>query len=255
MKRIWYTLTITSFLFTSMAYAETPAKVVPPPEAKASVLWDSWYTVTLSGKVPYGYYNDRIEKKDGKIAFKNQFWKREEGHINEEQLVAFAEDNTDLTPLLFNFSSNYRDSQIDIDGNIQSGKITVKVRKSKQTLKPISRSIPKKTFFSSMFPVWVGKRSSELKQGKLISFSTILEDNVDRQYAPVAGSLRMEKPDEYATKNNALQLAVTYQDRKSTWYVAPSGETLKIVMHDQNAVVEKTTEAAARKFLIAKDGL
>lgn len=243
-----------SLLSLSPALATQPA-VTPPPEEKAQVLWDSWYTVTLSGKVPYGYYNDRVEKKQNKIAFKNQFWKKEEGHVNEEQLIAFAEDTKDLAPLLFNFHSTYRATTIDIDGTIKAGQLTVKPRKNSQSLKTVSRSIPKKAFFSSMFPIWIGKRVTDLKEGKLETFSTILEDNLDRQYAPVTGTMKLEKPDEYATKNSALKLAVTYQDRKSTWYVAKTGETLKIVMHDQGAVVEKTPEAQARKFLIQKDGL
>jgi len=231
------------------------APAAPPPEEKAQVLWDSWYTVTLQGKIPYGYYNDRVEKKQNKIAFKNQFWKKEEGHVNEEQLVAFAEDTPALTPVLFNFHSSYRATTIDIDGTIQGGKLSVKSRKNGKTLKTIARSIPKGAFFSSMFPVWIGKRAAQLKEGKLVSFSTVLEDNLDRQYAPVSGTMRLEKADDYATKNSALKFAVTYQDRKSTWYVAKTGETLKIVMHDQAAVVEKTPEAAARKFLLQKDGL
>lgn len=240
---------LTALSLCTISYAETPSS------GEKKILWDSWYTVTLAGKTPYGYYNDHVELKDGKIGFKNQFWKKEEGFINEEQLVAFGEDKSELTPILFNFHSNYRDTVVDIDGNVKLNILSIKIRKDKEDLKPMSRNIPKNAFFSSMFPVWLGKKLNELREGKLVSFSAILEDNLDRKYAPVSGSIRLEKNDEYSKKNDAKKIAVIYQDKKSTWYVKPTGEAVKIVMHDQNAVIEKTTEALARKFLISSDGL
>jgi len=248
MKNILYLLLTLPFLSLAVIADEVP-------QAKSQVLWDSWYTVTLNGKVPYGYYHDRVEKKDGKIAFKNEFWKKEEGFINEEKLVVFAEDNQELTPVLFNFQSSYRNSKMDIDGNVKERNLIVKPRKDGNELAVIKRNIAKGTFFSSLFPIWVGKRLSNLKEGKLTSFTTVLEDNLERGYAPVSGNFRVEKADEFAVKNSAKKLAVNYQDRKSTWYLGPTGETIKILMHDQNAVVEKTSESIARKFLIQADGL
>lgn len=248
MKTILYLFIALPFLSLSVLADEAP-----PP--KTQMLWDSWYTVTLNGKVPYGYYHDRVEKKDGKIAFKNEFWKKEEGYINEEKLVVFAEDNQELTPVLFNFQSNYRNSKMDIDGNVKDRNLIVKPRKDGNELAVIKRNLSKGTFFSSLFPIWAGKRFSTLKEGKLTSFSTILEDNLDKGYAPVSGNFRLEKADEFGTKNSAKKLSVNYQDRKSTWYLGPQGETIKILMHDQNAVVEKVSESVARKFLIQGDGL
>jgi hypothetical protein len=245
MKTLIFAL-LTCSLFQSTMAADTP---------KANLLWDSWYTVTLTGQVPYGYYHDRVEKKNGKIAFKNEFWKKEEGFINEEKLVVFAEDTQELKPVLFNFQSTYRNTKIDIDGNVKDKNLVVKARKDGKDLKPITRNLTAGTYFSSLFPVWVGKRIDTLKEGKLVSFTTILEDNLDKGYAPVSGQLRLEKADDFATQNKAKKIAVEYQDRKSTWYLGANGETLKMIMQDQNAVVEKVTEAVARKFLIQNDGL
>jgi len=230
-----------------------PSLAVEKP--KTDVLWDSWYTVTLTGNIPYGFYHDRIEKKDGKVAFKNEFWKKEEGSISEEKLVVFAEDNLELKPVLFNFQSTYKNTKIDIDGNVKDKNIIVKARKDGKDLKPITRNLTNGTFFSSLFPVWVGKRLETLKEGKLVSFTTLLEDNLDKGYAPVSGSFRLEKNDEFAKQHQAKKIAVDYQNRKSIWYLGKNGEAIKILMKDPDATVEKTSEAIARKFLIPNDGL
>src|SRR4051812_22795842 len=60
-----------------------PAPASASPSA-ATVVWDNWYTVTISGEIHYGFYNDRIELRNGgtQIYLKNEFWKQEESYIN-----------------------------------------------------------------------------------------------------------------------------------------------------------------------------
>lgn len=257
---------VTLLFLSSFAWAESPTpKSSPTPEPapdiktrgekdkSAAVVWDSWYTVTLRGKVPYGYYNDRFEKKEGKIAFKNQFWKREEGFINEERVVAFAKEDEELSPLLFLFSSNYRNSEIMIDGNVgANNELIVKPRENGKSQPPIRRNIPKKTILSTFFPVWLGKKLPSMKEGKSVNFNAILEDNLEKRYSPVYGSVRLEKNDEIANKTKTKKLFVDFGG-KNYWYVLPSGEPQRIVMPEQKVVVEKTTEAIARRFLLEKD--
>lgn len=234
----------------NVAHAPAPQAPAAP---KAQVLWDSWYTVKIQGKIPYGYYNDRVERKDGKLAFKNQFWKREEGYINEEQLVAFSEDNVDVTPVLFNFHKTYRNTEVNVDGTVKNGNmLSVKSRETNQDWKPASRSLPKNTFFSSVFPIWIMKRLPKMERGKSYSFYTILEDGVANAFAPVSGRVQLEADDEFAKKTRTKKVLATIENRKSVWYMTAVGDAVRIEFPDQKVTVEKTTEKAARKFLIEK---
>src|SRR4051812_47979859 len=63
------------------AKSETATK--PKPESAqakapgAKLLLDAWYTITLNsggigGPIRYGYYNDHLESRDGKLFFQNR---------------------------------------------------------------------------------------------------------------------------------------------------------------------------------------
>jgi hypothetical protein len=242
----------------------SPKPSVTPIASKAPVvstskktkqLWDTWYTVSIGGILPYGYYHDKVEEKDGKMAFQNQYWKKEEGFLNEEQLVSFSENSPALTPLLFSFKSTYRGSTIDIDGTFNGKNLSVKIRKDKADSPKIERSISSGVFLSSQFPIWIGKNISRFKPGKRESFSAILEDNVDRKYQPVSGHLVLSEPNDYAKKTSTQKIDVEYNDQKSVWYVYPSGETNRIEIQSgpgTEILVQKASEAEARRFLIEK---
>lgn len=220
--------------------------------ASSNLLWNSWYTMTVGEKVPFGYYNDRVERRDGKIAYQNQLWKTEEGFINEERVVSFAKDDTTLAPLLFNFVGTYRESEISIDGTFEGKKLKIKARRNKQNLSPIETSLPSKAFLSTLFQVWIGKHLAELKVGKRLPFQTLFEDGLDTRYAPVNGVLTLEEPDEVAKKTGTQRLAVELSGVKSRWYVLPSGEAVRIEKPDQHLLIEKKTEAEARRFLVKR---
>lgn len=243
-----------SFLFisaltTTFAVA-APAK--PPVSAapKSAALWNSWYTMTIGEKIHYGYYNDRVERRDGKLAYQNHLWKREEGFINEERVVSFGRDDVEITPLLFNFVGTYRESTLTIDGTFSGTKLNVKARKGKQSLPSIEAVVPKNAFLSTLFQAWIGRRIGEAKLGKRTSFITLFEDGLDNRYAPIHGAFTLEPEDDYARRSATKKLTVELAAMKSVWYVLPSGEAVRIEKPDQRLVIERKTEAEAKRFLI-----
>lgn len=236
------------FAFTLVA----TSLAADPSDKQPELLWNSWYTMTIGGKIPFGYYNDKVERKDGKLAFRNHLWKKEEGFINEERVVSFGKDDENVSPLLFNFVATYRDTEISIDGTFEGQKLKVKARKGKEALSPIQTSITSKTFLSTLFQAWLGKHLPKMKTGKRTSFSTIFEDALTSRYAAVAGGVTPEPEDEVARKSSTRKLTVDLAGVKSTWYVLPTGEAIRIEKPDQKLVIQKTTEAEARRFLIER---
>ncbi|MBC7691374.1 MAG: hypothetical protein H7222_06355 [Methylotenera sp.] len=219
-------------------------------QSDGRVLWDSWYIVTLQKKIPYAYYHDHAEIRQGRVVFQNHFWKNEEGYINEEQVGAFAQNDANLTPLFFNFHSTYRSTELMIDGNVQDGKIlTVKVRRGDKDLPVIKKNLPTKVFFSSLFQVWIGKHLAGLKAGASLPFLTVLEDNLDLGFSAVHGRMTVDKPDAYAQKTGTTRLKVEHQDKNTVWYVEPNGNPIRIEMPEQHALVERVPESVAKKFL------
>src|SRR5262245_52550210 len=116
-------ISTTAFAETSKIGKKAKPAVAAKTESKGKLLIDEWYTITLNqggigGPIRYGYYNDHLEERDGKLYFQNRVWKLEQGFVNEEQLGAMAQNDTELTPLLYNFHSNYRASETMIDGTV-----------------------------------------------------------------------------------------------------------------------------------------
>jgi hypothetical protein len=240
---------LSSLLISLVASSALAASAAAP---KSDLLWNSWYTMTVGGKVPFGYYNDRVERKDGKIAYQNQLWKMEEGFLNEERVVSFAKDNDSLTPLLFNFHATYRDTELAIDGTFTGAELVAKARKQKENLTPIRTNVPSKAFLSTLFQTWLGRKLPEMKPGKRLSFSTIFEDALETRYSTIPGNVVLEAEDETAKKTGTKKLAVELGGMKSVWYVLPTGEAVRIEKPDQKLVIQKTTEAEARRFLVKR---
>jgi uncharacterized protein YneR len=215
------------------------------------VIWDNWYTVSVSKNIPYEYYNEKAVLKDGKIQFFNHVWKKEEGFINEEQLGAFSNGDVDLTPLFYNYRATYRASEATIDGNVHDGKmLVVKMKKGAENIPTVTHSIPAKTFFSIFFPLWLGKQLQTAKPNASFSFNTILEDNIDQGFDTVSGRVQVEKPDEFATKSKTKKVSVMYkEDQHSFWWVDDKGAAVRIEMDSNATVVERTTKEKAEAFL------
>lgn len=236
------------------AKAAPAAPHAPDPAggAKAQVAWDAWYTVTV-GKSKYGYYNDRVELRQGRIFFQNKYWKNEEGFLNEESLGAYAMDDARLTPLFFNFRQLYRSTETLIDGNVsEQGILSVRVRRAGSELPPIRKSTSDRAIFASMFPLWLRVNLPKLKPTSPQGFQTIREDDVEGGFGVISGLVRLEKPDERATRTGTSRVWVQYGADPSTWWVEKSGMAIRIENAAQKLVVEKVTEAEARKFLDAR---
>lgn len=233
-----------------VALPPSASKSAQEPAPNEKVLWDAWYTVTVGKGMHYAYYNDRVSLKQGRVHFQNHFWKNEEGFINEEQLGAFALDDADLTPLFYNFHSTYRANETNIDGNVQDGKIiTVKIRKNGKELPLVKLSMPSRTIFSALFPVWLGRKLPQLQNGKSLSFYSILEDNLEVAFSAVPGNVKLLKPNELSTQTKTSRVAVNYRDLPSEWYLDSQGMPIRIEMPSQETLIQKVSEQEARKFL------
>ena len=213
------------------------------------VVWDYWYTVSVK-KIPAEAYNEKVVMHDDKLQFMSHVWKKEEGFINEEQLGAFSKADTDLSPLFFNFRSTYRASETVVDGNVHDGKtLVLKVRKGGEALPTVTRSIIPKTFFSVFFPVWLHKMVPTLKEGKTVSFSAILEDDIEHGFESEVGSIRLEKADEFATSSATKKILVDFRSVRSYWYVDAQGAPVRTVMPETGAVIERVSKDKADEFL------
>ena len=250
-------------LAQSQTGAATPDEISTPPRGAAPTTaakggpagphdWDYWYTVTVSKNVPYEYYHETIETKEGRLVYKLHAWKKEEDFINEEQLGAFAQA-ADLAPLFFNFHATYRGTEKTVDGNIQGansqsgGVLVVKSSEGGATggagEKPLIRvSVPKQGFLSSFFPLWLARQGQNFKSGRALPFSSILEDGGDDPNAPFATAAGNVKP------LDAHRFEVNFRNQKSIWSFDAQGAPTRIEMPASHAIVERVTESTALKF-------
>ncbi len=241
-----------SFSFLALRRASARAKSEMAASKSASVLWDEWYIVTVAGKVHYGFYNDRVELRNGgsQVFLKNEFWKQEEDYINREDLGVVAENTPLLTPMFFNFHSVYRTTETTIDGNVRDGKfLSVRIKRGGNELPIVQRSVPSKVFFSTLFPYWLGKQLPTLKIGDIRNFETIMEDNIELGFSPMEGQIKLEKPDEIAQSGGLKKVRVDSRGIRSWWWVNENGVAMRIEMPEQKTVVTRSTKEAAKKFL------
>jgi hypothetical protein len=246
------------FVMASPAWAAKP-KVQPskPPKAESKstdkLLWDYWYTVTLENRIRYGYYNDRVEIKSGKIKLQHHFWKKEGSQLVREDLGGTSEDNDDVTPVFYNFHSSVGSDELNIDTTVSTeggaSMLTAKVRKGVQDLAPVRRPVRNKFIFSEFFSVWLGRRLSKLKPGSPNAFISVLEDNLQLKFADVSGSVKLEPNDEFALRSKTKRVLVDQGGRMSIWYVEPDGTAVRILMPSDQILVERATAEDAKKFL------
>lgn len=221
---------------------------------KPQVLWDYWYTVTAGAKTHYGYYEEKVETRNSQVLMKNEYWKQEEDYINREDLGAVSQNDETLTPLLFNFHSVYRTTETIIDGTIRDGKFfSARIKKAGKDMPIVERTLPGKTFMSSLFPVWLGKKfanpPASFKEGASLSFQTFMEDSVDNGFQIQEGSIKWDKPDEFARSTGSVKIVTKISGQPSIWWVDKQGAALKIEMPDQKVVVNRVTQSVAKKFL------
>ncbi len=241
--------------YLSLAAAAWAQPSPKPAERSPSLLWEAWYTITIEkkGEKPfkYAYYQDKIEKKDGRYIFFNKLWKKEDQYINEESLGTFSKDDNELTPLFFDFYSKYRQTETKLHGEIDEKRhLSVKGTRGNQPIPEVkNKPLAKGVILSADFPIWIRTHLKDLRPLRSVTFLTIFEDNLELGYSPVAGHVTLARIDDYARTNQLKKLEVEYDSRKSTWYVDEEGVAVRIEMHSLNAVVEKTPEATAKLFL------
>lgn len=240
----------TTFL---MIVSGTAAPAMRADSAAGHVLWDAWYTVTVkSGKtvLHYGYYNDHVERKKNQIWFKTDYCKHEEDFFNQEHLMSIVSDDDNLSGVLFDFRANYRGQEMSSHGDFESPTLmSIKVGLPGHPPRSLKRSTPKSAFLSALFPYWISKRLAQFKIGQTHSYSCVLEDGSDPDFDSKSGQLRLEKPDAFALKTKTSKLSVEFRDVPSIWYVDTHGVAERIELPGMNTVIEKTTQAAALKFI------
>jgi hypothetical protein len=225
----------------------------PTPSAKR--IWDAWYTIEANGGIPYGYYNDRLEKlPDGRLHYENRIWKLEEGWINEESLGAFVQDDEALTPLFFHFWSNYRSEEVQIDGTITAGKqLSVRVKQGSKELPLIQRSLPQPLLLSVFFPYYLGKQLSTLKKGIRKSFRILFEDDFSNRFAPDSGGFKVEDQDDFAKNSSTTKILIESRNQLSHWYVDSEGLPKRIVMMGSKIIVDRVASQTLAESYIRKE--
>lgn len=222
-------------------------------ESTGKILWNAWYTIKIYDNIPFSYYNETVEDRGDQIHFQQKMWKKEKDSITEEHIGLLSKNNRELTPVLFNFfRSNGPNSETIIDGTMNDKNVLhIKLRES-ANIKTWNRTLPKETFLSTFFPVWVSKHWKEFKVGKKLFFKAIIEDNNAADFPVSNGWVRMEKQDNYSKKNGTEKFTINFRDASSVWWIKPTGQTMQIEMPTQNAVVDITTEEKAKSFLTKK---
>lgn len=215
--------------------------------------WDHWYTVTVLPRTAYAYYHETLAQTKGRLHFKTEMWKREEGFINSEQLGVFSQDDPALTPLFYNFHANYRESEVSIDGTVANGRLQIRIRRNERELPLLARGLPGKAFFSSLFPVWMSRKLKDLPadqaQSQSIPFLAILEDNQDAGFPAESGRIRVAAPDEFSKSSSSTRVEVDFNGQRSSWYLDRNGAPLRIEMPGQKTRVDRVTEKQAKAFL------
>jgi len=207
-------------------------------------------------KTPYGYYNERVEKRDGKLFFKTETHILEENFINEEQVGAYAEDDLGFTPLFFNARSTYRGQETLIDGNVVDGKqFTAKTRIGSTESPLVRLNLPPGAIFSQFFPLWLARQVSSLKGSATKSFLALLETSKDTQFRPVHGRIKLDTPDDFATLSKTTKVSVTFNDQVTHWWLDSNGTMVKITKPDNGMVTEISTREKAEQFLSPKANL
>jgi len=217
---------------------------------KAHFGWDSWYTVTLNDKIPYAYYNEQVESKDGRLHLQLHIWKKEEGFLNEEMMGAFAKDDEFLTPLFYNYRVAYKTTETQIDGTIDDkGYLNAKIRRAGIEQPVVKKHIPTKVFFSYLFPVWLAQRHTALKANTPVSFLVLNEDQSEQQFPLVSGRVLIQPADEIAKKTQTQKIQVIYDEVTSYWYVQDNGIALMINRPANKTLIQKSSKEKAQSFL------
>lgn len=203
----------------------------------------------------YQFYNDRMELKNGRMAFQNHLWKKEDDLIVEERMGAIADFTGSLTPQFFNFKSVFQSSETTIDGTFTASKtpggalsFSAKIRRNGNDLTPIAKTFPPRTILSTFFATWLSTQLAQWKVGETRAFSAILENDLEGQFQPQPGVARLEAPDDTAKKYAAQKVTLRFAGQSSTWWVDRLGVPYQIDFPEIHTRVVRATESQAKAF-------
>lgn len=239
-KKIFFLSVMSFLLASSLAQANTQTK----PQ------WDTWYIVTVNGNVPYAYYNEKFEMKEGRIHLQMRIWKKEEGFINEENIGAFSKSGAELQPLLYTYQQKYKAVETTIDASFNDkGQLTLNIREPGKAPNPVQKQIPPKTILSYMFPLWLAQKLPSLQEGKIVSFLALAEDRIKEGFPVSVGQIILQKNDEIANKTKTRKIKVTFDDASSFWWVDSAGQAVAIDTPARKVLVQRVPQQKAEGFL------
>lgn len=240
----------------------------PVPAKASNVMWDNWYTVSVpdatgKGTIPYATYNEKAEavttagakkgQSQSRLRIELHIRKKEDGFINEEHTGAFAEDTPKVRPLFFNMVQNFRSSQSTIDGTFDDKnmlQVRVKDANTKGDGQIYRRQIPKDTILLSLFPLWFRANVSAITQAKgAVGFLAVAEDDLQGNFAPDTGKVRVLPPDDLCKNENLMKIEVQVSGNFSHWWVKPTGEFKKLIFPKRGMEMSLTTKAVAETYL------
>lgn len=223
------------------------SQVSASPEALP--LTDSWY-VMQSGSTPWGYYHEKIEKRDARWYYRYEMKKKENGKEYHEVIGAIAQE--DLTPVAFNLNKAGDGVTEIINGTYKtdrtSGYMNITIEGAKK--KSFKRHLSKKTIMEVFFPLHVASKWSSLKQGKKESASILSEDAATADYTvkTVNYSLKSENH-----QKNCTEFNVELQNQKAIWCLNPKGIIQFIDINNHQVQVSRAaSEKEAKAFLNEK---
>jgi hypothetical protein len=219
-------------------------------QSKEKILWNEWYTITLNHKIKYAIYNEKVTEENNRYHIQMALTKKEEGFLNFETSAAYVAKSKSLTPILFSFVSQYRDSLTSIDGTVKEpGNWSIKVTRGGSSTTPIVRRLENDEILSVSFPLWIHLMETYLKNGQFIGFSALQEDSITDQFKAERGQVVKQEQDAFAKTTGTRLFLVRFQNLDAKWWLNASGPVEKIEISSRGLVTNRTTESGAHKFL------
>jgi hypothetical protein len=217
----------------------------------ATVLWDNWYVVTERG-TPHSYYNEKAEISGVQAKIQVNTWIKNGRRIRTENLGASAKNTDALTPVYYNYrSQNEAGEEKVIDGTVDpKGKVfSVKSRTGIHQSKPLKAEMIPNLILASFFPVWIHRNSKRITGVQPKEFQAILEDQVEGEVPVITGTAYEMRADEFAESTRTRKLRIVFNKIVAYWWVAATGEAIRIEVPALERLVRKTTRENAQSFL------
>ncbi|NDG84931.1 MAG: hypothetical protein EBX52_07830 [Proteobacteria bacterium] len=224
---------------------------LPVTPSNATVLWDNWYVVS-EHDTPHSYYNEKAEISGDRAKIQVNTWIKDGRRIRSENLGASARNNDSLTPVYYNYRTlTDTGEEKVIDGTVDpKGKIfSVKNRTGIHQSKPLRAQMLPNLILASFFPVWIHQNYKRITGVQPKEFQAILEDQVEGEVPVITGTAYEMRADEFAESTRTRKLRIVFNKIVAYWWVAPSGDAVRIEVPSLERLVRKTTREKAESFL------